>query len=446
MTTTIDNIGARNLNRCGSAVAPFPADMVLTPLSRNPIRLEDATETAVLNRPLPIVRVPHDRAVPLVSIAVVTFDNLLFNRMCLESLLANTDYANYELLVVDNASTDGTPEYLRRLAASHPHVRLILNQVNVGFAAANNLALRVASGDVLILLNNDTIVPKGWVLGLVQYLQDEKIGLVGPTTNRLGNEAEIEAGYRTYGEFEEFAAGVAERGGRGGFDIDIGSMFCLAMRRKTFERLGALDEQFGIGMFEDDDYSMRARAAGLCVVCAENLFVHHFGGASFGKLAASGEFGPLFHANRRRWEAKWGRPWQGPSRRANPCYENLKERISRVVRDATPAAATILVVSRGDEELLNLLRADGRKADHFPQAPDGCYAGCYPAHSQAAITELEQLRVAGGEFLVFPSTASWWLDHYRDFAAHLDRRYSRVVVEADTCVIYALREGGGSLV
>jgi hypothetical protein len=124
----------------------------------------------------------------------------------------------------------------------------------------------------------------------------------------------------------------------------------------------------------------------------------------------------------------------------------LKERIRLVVRDATPPAATILVASRGDDELLNLLRADGRKAGHFPQAPDGCYAGCYPAHSEAAITELEQLRVAGGEFLIFPSTASWWLDHYREFAAHLDRRYSRVVVEAETCLVYALREGEGSLV
>src|SRR5262249_41925999 len=141
MATTIDNTGTWDRVRCSGPVSPFPADVVLTPLSRNPIRLEEATVDTVLDRPLPIVCVPRDLAVPLVSIVVVTFDTLLFNRICLESLLANTDYANYELLVVDNASTDGTPDYLRRLAATHPHVRLFLNHVNVGFAAANNLAL-----------------------------------------------------------------------------------------------------------------------------------------------------------------------------------------------------------------------------------------------------------------------------------------------------------------
>jgi GT2 family glycosyltransferase len=442
--TTIEDIGFDDHGRTRSVAPPFPADMVLTPLSRNPIRLEDATVAAVMDRPVPAFSVPHDPSVPLVNIVVVTFDNLLFTRMCLESLLANTEYANYEVCVVDNASTDGTPDYLRQIAAKHLHVRFLVNDANLGFAAANNQALKQASGDILILLNNDTLVSKGWVTGLVRHLQDLNIGLVGPTTNRLGNEAEIETSYRNYGEFEEFAGTVAKRSDEERFDIRIGSMFCLAMRRNTFERLGPLDEQFGIGMLEDDDYSMRARAAGLRVICAENLFVHHFGSASIGKLAASGEYGKLFHTNRRHWEAKWGRPWEPPSLRPNVVYENLRESIRRVVCESTPPAANLLVVSKGDEELLNLLRADGREASHFPQTPDGCYAGCYPADSQAAIAQLEQLRAEGGEFLLFPCTASWWLDHYRDFAMHLERRYRQVARHRDTCLVYALREGGRS--
>jgi hypothetical protein len=81
----------------------------------------------------------------------------------------------------------------------------------------------------------------------VRHLQDLNIGLVGPTTNRLGNEAEIETCYRTYGEFEEFAASVGKRGEAELFDIGIGSMFCLALRRKALDQLGPIDEQFGIG-------------------------------------------------------------------------------------------------------------------------------------------------------------------------------------------------------
>ena len=112
--------------------------------------------------------------------------------------------------------------------------------------------------------------------------------------------------------------------------------------------------------------------------------------------------------------------------------------------ESTPPAATVLVVSKGDEELLNLLRADGRKAAHFPQMPDGCYAGSHPADSQAAIAQLERLRADGGEYLLFPATASWWLDHYRDFAMHLERRYRQVNRRRDTCLVYVLREGGRS--
>lgn len=422
--------------------APFPEDMVLTPLSRNPIGLDDATVAAVMDRLVPTFSVPCDPSVPLISIVIVTFNNLLFTRMCLESLLANTDHAHYEVLVVDNHSTDGTRDYLRQLATKVPHLRLLFNEANVGFAAANNRALKQASGEILILLNNDTIVSKGWVTGLVRHLQDPNVGLVGPTTNRLGNEAEVETSYQTYGEMEHFAAIVAKRGEAECFDIRIGSMFCLALRRNTAELLGALDEQFGIGLLEDDDYSMRARVAGLRVICAENVFVHHFGSASIGKLAASGEYGPLFHANRRRWETKWGQPWQPPARRANLVYETAKACIRRAIRETTPSAATVLVVSKGDEDLLNLLRADGRKAWHFPQLPDGSYPGFYPADSQAAIMELEHLRADGGEFLLIPRIAFWWFDHYRDFAQHLEARYPQIFRHQDTCWIYALCDGG----
>jgi hypothetical protein len=102
-----------------------------------------------------------------------------------------------------------------------------------------------------------------------------------------------------------------------------------------------------------------------------------------------------------------------------------------------PSGATVLVVSRGDDRLVNL---DDRSGWHFPQAGGGVYAGHHPADSASAIEHLEQLRQRGAEHLVIPATSGWWLEHYADFARHLDDRYEVVASDPDSCVIYALRE------
>src|SRR5437868_8116656 len=102
------------------------------------------------------------------------------------------------------------------------------------------------------------------------------------------------------------------------------------MRREVSDRVAPLDERFEIGLFEDDDYSMRVRATGLRVACAEDAFVHHFGQASIGKLACTGEYGRLFHANRRRWQEKWGLAWENYRYRPKRVYQELTDRIRAV--------------------------------------------------------------------------------------------------------------------
>ena len=106
------------------------------------------------------------------------------------------------------------------------------------------------------------------------------------------------------------------------------AMFCVAFRRRTYEQVGPLDEQFGIGMFEDDDYAMRIKARGLRVICAADVFVHHFGQAAFKKLIESGQYNPLFDENRRRYETKWKVEWV-PHKHATLKFEPLA--ISRAV-------------------------------------------------------------------------------------------------------------------
>ena len=118
-------------------------------------------------------------------------------------------------------------------------------------------------------------------------------------------------------------------------------------------------------------------------------------------------------------------------------YRRLVARIREVVGTALPLEATVAVVSKGDEELLEL--GGRREGWHFPQDEEGVYAGYYPADSTRAIFHLEELHKKGAEFLLFPGTALWWLERYGEFREHLDGYYRRVWGD-EVCVIYALSE------
>jgi hypothetical protein len=218
------------------------------------------------------------------------------------------------------------------------------------------------------------------------------------------------------------------------------TMFCVAMRRDLYEQVGPLDERFQVGLLEDDDYSRRVREAGYRLLCADDAFVHHFGETSFGKLVASGEYARVLEANRARFEEKWQEPWQPYGRRHSDRYCQLTERLRRAVVDAVPADATVLVVSRGDDALL---RIEGRRAWHFPGGDDGEYAGHHPADSREAIARLETQRAAGAEYIVFPGTATWWLEHYEGLRRHLDASYGRSFSDPEVCVIYNLKRAAG---
>ena len=262
------------------------------------------------------------QVVPRASIIIVTYNNLALNKLCLESLIRNTEYPNYEIIVVDNDSKDGTPAYLRYLAAQYPSISIILNQTNHGFARANNQGIARTSGDYIVLLNNDTIVPPGWLSRLVRHLENDSVGMVGPVTNFVGNEAKIEIDYQTWREMEQFAARQIWEHDRRSADIYMLAMFCVAFRRETYDEIGPLDEQFGIGMFEDDDYAQRMKAKGYRVMCAADVFVHHFGQAAFKKLIENGSYNPLFEENRSYYETKWNVTWT-PHKHARLKFEQL---------------------------------------------------------------------------------------------------------------------------
>ena len=421
-------------------VSGIPQSLCLLPQSRWPTVLPDETVATVLNASLPLaVRKRKAKVVsfprPLVSIIIPIRNNLVCNRLCLESLLDNTQPNNFEIVVVDNGSDDGTLEYLVSLSHLFPQVRLIGLGENHSFAHTINCGLAEARGDVFVLLNNDTILPQGWLQPLLERLNDSRVGLVGPVTNRTGNEAQIETTYSTYGELLDFAREHKARHRGKQFEIRMLAMYCVALRREVFEQIGPLDARFEVGLFEDDDYSMRVRRAGYRVVCAEDSFVHHFGQMSLGQLRR-GEYGILFHENRRRWEEKWQTKWQPYERRINSAYEQLREQIRVCVDQTLPTDARVLVISKGDEELLRL---NGRPAWHLPQCEDGVYAGHHPSNCREALDHLESLRVRrNGQFLLVPKTEWWWLEHYPDFRRYLEGNCPVVSGQDESCLIFSL--------
>ena len=228
--------------------------------------------------------------------------------MCLDSIYAKTGAPEFEVIVVDNASSDGTPGFLRTYAETKPNLKLILNSTNLGFSRGNNQGAANAAGDYLVFLNNDVVVTMGWLSTLTAYLKDPQVGMVGPVTNSSGNECQIHVGYDDLDGLDEFAERYTRENQGRSSDIRMLPFQCVAMRKSLYEEIGPLDERFGIGMFEDDDYALRVARKGYRILCAEDVFIHHWGSASFSKMIYT-EYWDLFKANLEKFEDKWGISW-----------------------------------------------------------------------------------------------------------------------------------------
>jgi len=255
--------------------------------------------------------------VPKVSIIVLTYNNLELNKVCINSILTKTAYPNYELIVVDNKSTDGTAEYLQNLEKErNPKLKIILNEDNKGFAGGNNQAAAIAEGKYIMLLNNDTVVTRGWLTNAVKHMEnDPSCGMCGAVTNSIGNEAMIAVKYRNMEELQEFAYDYTMRHNNEIYtDVDRLAMFCTLIRRDILDQYGLLDENYQVGMFEDDDYAKGVEKAGYQFYITEDVFVHHVNNASFKKIQ-SDEYKKIFQRNKEYFEKKWGVKWKMPKYR-----------------------------------------------------------------------------------------------------------------------------------
>lgn len=275
------------------------------------------------------------------SIIVLAYNHLEETTApCLASILEHTDLSCNELIVVDNASSDGTAAYLREFQSKHPAVKLCLNDVNKGYAGGNNDGIRLAQGRVLILLNNDTLVGPGWLAPLVDALdRDPSVGMVGPVTNSAGNEQRIvlsdvspDSFVRATAAYLALQAGVYSETEKLGF-------FCVAIGREVINKIGLLDEAFGIGMFEDDDLCVRATRAGYRLLIAEGSFVYHKGSVSFSKLGAE-KYQGLFFKNLAYFFEKHDAAWTYTDI-SIAAWKRLKQDLQQAMSGDQAAAARV---------------------------------------------------------------------------------------------------------
>lgn len=238
----------------------------------------------------------------LTSIIIVTFNELAYTRLCVDSVKLRTDEP-YELIFVDNGSTDGTLQYLRSLEGA----TVISNPDNRGFPAAVNQGLRAAKGDTLLLLNNDTVVTTSWLRRMLDaFERDSRVGLIGPSSNRCSGPQEVPVNYQRLESLDGFAWDWGKDHDRQTIESDRLVGFCLLIRRDVIDRIGYFDERFGIGNFEDDDFCRRTSLAGFKSVVAVDAFVHHFGSRTF--LGSGVDFVSLMNENRKKFEDKWNGP------------------------------------------------------------------------------------------------------------------------------------------
>lgn len=215
------------------------------------------------------------------SIVIPTYNQLDMLQQCIASIIENTDLP-YEIIVVDNASTDGTGAYLQKLGGQ---VRYRVLPSNQGFSGAINVGMMMAKGSTILLLNNDTLVTYRWLDNMLACLHsDERIGMVGPVTNFISGDQQIPVPYLDVREMPAFAKQHNEPNPARWRRTDRLVGFCLLFRRELFHQVGYFDEGYELGNYEDDDFNIRVRMLGRSLVVAEDTFIHHFGSVSMKAL------------------------------------------------------------------------------------------------------------------------------------------------------------------
>ena len=198
------------------------------------------------------------------SVITLTLNKLEYTKKFIESLYKYTN--DFELIIVDNASTDGTVEYIK----SKPEIKLIQNRENLGFSKGNNQGIEIAQGEYIGFLNNDILLYPNWFEACENVFENEKAGFVSPRHINPHYDKTNPKKYIKY--FKEFNY---DKTYEKSFDECVFS--CVVTRRDVINDVGVFDEKFYPAFFEDNDLKYRAIEAGYGVYVTNEAAFYHFG-------------------------------------------------------------------------------------------------------------------------------------------------------------------------
>ena len=242
-------------------------------------------------------------AVRPVSVVIVSYNSKDAQIGCIESIRMNNPPKSYEIIVVDNASTDGITQWLEE----QPDIKLRKNTENLGFGPASNQGVAMAApGNDIFFLNNDTIVLPGSIFWLRMGLyENENVGAIGSVSNnvsyfqRVDEPIDTLEGWMAYG----IRNNVPQENPYERKITLVG--FAILAKRSVIDTVGLFDEIYGIGNFEDDDLCMRIRKCGYEIILCHNSFIYHFGSLGF-KQRDEQSYNELINRNQALFMNKWG--------------------------------------------------------------------------------------------------------------------------------------------
>ncbi len=207
---------------------------------------------------------------------------------CLDSISKHT-HSPYRIIIIDNASDADTKKFLDGFKKTHENTILITNVENAGWVKAVNQGIRASDAPYVCVMNNDTVVETGdWLAKLIAVAESEAgIGLVNPNF--------------------EVKCGCACCHEKPYTEIDFCRGYCIVIKRAVIGKIGGLDEAYGLGYYDDDDFSVRAIRAGFTCVKANAVTVLHLGDSTFSELFADQRRRALHQKNKELFYAKWGR-------------------------------------------------------------------------------------------------------------------------------------------
>lgn len=239
----------------------------------------------------------------LTSIIAIALNGLDYTKRCIESIREHTDLP-YELIVVDNGSTDGTLQYLQE----QDDVILIANSENVGAPFARNQGLEIARGEYVMFFDNDIVATKDWLKILVEHSKNNPdIGLIGPMSNYVsGAQFVPDSSFEKIEDMHAFAEELTKENSGQLLPAHRLILFAMFATRAVVDKIGGMDPLYGKWGFEDDDYCLRALIAGFKLAVAKDVFIYHKGSST--SEAANIDYSKLLEENWENFKQKWGLP------------------------------------------------------------------------------------------------------------------------------------------